>query len=147
MKIFKANEGCILVNRETGGAGSAVYAPDTVDDYLWAQIPIAEYNKWNNKDNREKIVNEIKEQLKAAMIVEQVETMSIDSNGSSPVEDGEKEDNIILQDIDPTKVNIVLSDNVYTFKQMFASINSTLCNNVDVTDNILKDIYDEIKNS
>lgn len=30
---------------------------------------------------------------------------------------------------------------------MFASINSTLCNDVDVTDTILMNIYNELKNN
>lgn len=142
MKIFKAKEGYILVNRETGGAGSTVYSPDTVDDYIWAQIPITEYNKWINKDNQNKIREEIKSQLIAAMTVEQISTLSDNKTSND-----NQEINTVVQDIDPTKINIVLSDNVYTFKQMFASINSTLCNNVDVTDDVIIDIYNQLKNN
>ena len=142
MKIFKAKEGYILVNRETGGAGSTVYSPDTVDDYLWAQIPITEYNKWINKDNQSKIYEEIKSQLISAMTVKEISNLSDDE-----ISDDNQEINTIVQDIDPTKINIVLSDNVYTFKQMFASINSTLCNDIDVTDTIIIDIYNQLKHN
>lgn len=142
MKIFKAKESYILVNRETGGAGSTVYSPDTVDDYLWAQIPITEYNKWINKDNQSKIHEEIKSQLISAMTVKEISNLSDDE-----ISDDNQEINTIVQDIDPTKIDIVLSDNVYTFKQMFASINSTLCNDIDVTDTIVIDIYNQLKNN
>lgn len=140
MKIFKAKEGYILVNRETGGAGSTVYSLDTIDDYLWAQIPITEYNKWINKDNQNKINEEIKSQLISAMTVKEISSLS-----DNEMSDDNQEINTIVQDIDPTKINIVFSDNVYTFKQMFTSINSTLCNNIDVTDTILTNIYNELK--
>lgn len=142
MKIFKAKEDYILVNRETGGAGSTVYSPDTVDDYIWAQIPITEYNKWINKDNQNKIREEIKSQLISAMTVKEISNLSYNETSND-----NQEINTVVQDIDPTKINIVLSDNVYTFKQMFASINSTLCNNVDVTDDVIIDIYNQLKNN
>ena len=72
MKIFECDLDHILVNRETGGAGSKVYTPDTTDDYLWVEVSREEYNKWKNKDNQQRIEESIKEQLKQAATVEKV---------------------------------------------------------------------------
>lgn len=133
MKIFKAKEGYILVNRETGGAGSTVYSPDTVDDYLWLKVSRKEYNKWVDKNNQQIIKNSIKEQLKQAATIE-ITTLSDEDNAQ-----------IQYQDIDINKVDIMLPDNAYTFADLMATVPTTLFNNVDLSKSKIEEIYNVVK--
>lgn len=143
MKILQCDKEHIFVNRETGGAGSSIYMPDTMDEYRWCKVTVEDYNKWIAKDNKQAIHDSIKEQLLAAATVT---TMSEVSEGSSPVEDVTDEVNTAIQDIDPTKIEITLSDTIFTFGDLIATTGSTIYNkNVDLRD--VQVIYDtEIKN-
>lgn len=143
MKILQCDKEHIFVNRETGGAGSSIYMPDTMDEYRWCKVTIEDYNKWIAKDNKQAIHDSIKEQLFAAATIT---TMSEVSEGSSPVEDVTDEVNTAIQDIDPTKIEITLPDTVFTFGDLIATTGSTIYNkDVDLRD--VQVIYDtEIKN-
>lgn len=143
MKILQCDKEHIFVNRETGGAGSSIYMPDTMDEYRWCKVTVEDYNKWIAKDNKQAIHDSIKEQLLAAATVT---TMSEVSEGSSPVENVTDEVNTAIQDIDPTKIEITLSDTIFTFGDLIATTGSTIYNkNVDLRD--VQVIYDtEIKN-
>lgn len=143
MKILQCDKEHIFVNRETGGAGSSIYMPDTMDEYRWCKVTVENYNKWIAKDNKQAIHNSIKEQLLAAATIT---TMSEVSEGSSPVEDVTDEVNTAIQDIDPTKIEIILPDTVFTFGDLIATTGSTIYNkDVDLRD--VQVIYDtEIKN-
>lgn len=127
MKILQCDKEHIFVNRETGGAGSSIYMPDTMDEYRWCKVTVENYNKWIAKDNKQAIHDSIKEQLLAASTID---VQSEDNNTS-------------YQSIDPTKVNIVLPDTVYTFADLMSTVNTTLFNNVDLND--VEFIYQEIK--
>lgn len=127
MKILQCDKEHIFVNRETGGAGSSIYMPDTMDEYRWCKVTVEDYNKWIAKDNKQAIHDSIKEQLLAASTID---IQSEDNNTS-------------YQSIDPTKVNIVLPDTVYTFADLMSTVNTTLFNNVDLND--VESIYQEIK--
>lgn len=143
MKILQCDKEHIFVNRETGGAGSSVYMPDTMDEYRWCKVTVEDYNKWIAKDNKQAIHDSIKEQLLAAATIT---TMSEVSEGSSPVEGVTDEVNAAIQDIDPTKIDITLPDTVFTFGDLIATTGSTIYNkDVDLKD--VQVIYDtEIKN-
>ena len=143
MKILQCDKEHIFVNRETGGAGSSIYMPDTIDEYRWCKVTVEDYNKWIAKDNKQAIHDSIKEQLLAASTVT---TMSEVSEGSSPVEEGNNQDDVAIQDIDPTKIEITLPDTVFTFGDLIATTGSTIYNkDVDLRD--VQVIYDtEIKN-
>lgn len=143
MKILQCDKEHIFVNRETGGAGSSIYMPDTIDEYRWCKVTVEDYNKWIAKDNKQAIHDSIKEQLLAAATVT---TMSEVSEGSSPVEEGNNQDDVAIQDIDPTKIEITLPDTVFTFGDLIATTGSTIYNkDVDLRD--VQVIYDtEIKN-
>lgn len=143
MKILQCDKEHIFVNRETGGAGSSIYMPDTMDEYRWCKVTVEDYNKWIAKDNKQAIHDSIKEQLLAATTIT---TMSEVSEGSSPVEDVTDEVNTAIQDIDPTKIEITLPDTVFTFGDLIATTGSTIYNkDVDLRD--VQVIYDtEIKN-
>lgn len=143
MKILQCDKEHIFVNRETGGAGSSIYMPDTMDEYRWCKVTVEDYNKWIAKDNKQAIHDSIKEQLLAAATVT---TMSEVSEGSSPVEEGNNQDDVAIQDIDPTKIEITLPDTVFTFGDLIATTGSTIYNkDVDLRD--VQVIYDtEIKN-
>lgn len=127
MKILQCDKEHIFVNRETGGAGSSIYMPDTMDEYRWCKVTVEDYNKWIAKDNKQAIRDSIKEQLLAASTID---VQSEDNNTS-------------YQSIDPTKVSIVLPDTVYTFADLMSTVNTTLFNNVDLND--VEFIYQEIK--
>ena len=127
MKILQCDKEHIFVNRETGGAGSSIYMPDTMDEYRWCKVTVEDYNKWIAKDNKQAIHDSIKEQLLTASIID---IQSEDNNTS-------------YQLIDPTKVDIVLPDTVYTFADLMSTVNTTLFNNVDLND--VESIYQEIK--
>ena len=133
MKIFTCNDDQILVNRETGGAGSTVYTPDTTDDYLWLKVSRKEYNKWIDKNNQQIIKNSIKEQLKQAATIE-ITTLSDEDDAQ-----------IQYQDIDINKVDIMLPDNVYTFADLMATVPTTLFNNVDLSKSKIEEIYNVVK--
>lgn len=133
MKIFECDLDHILVNRETGGAGSKVYTPDTTDDYLWVEVSREEYNKWRDKDNQKQIEESIKEQLKQAATVE-IATLS-----------NEGDTQIQYQDIDPNKVDITLPDTVYTFADLMSTVPTTLFNNADLNKDNIERIYNEVK--
>jgi hypothetical protein len=143
MKILQCDKEHIFVNRETGGAGSSIYMPDTMDEYRWCKVTVEDYNKWIAKDNKQAIHDSIKEQLLAAATIT---TMSEVSEGSSPVEGVTDEVNTAIQDIDPTKIEITLPDTVFTFGDLIATTGSTIYNkDVDLKD--VQVIYDtEIKN-
>lgn len=143
MKILQCDKEHIFVNRETGGAGSSIYMPDTMDEYRWCKVTVKDYNKWIAKDNKQAIHDSIKEQLLAAATVTTISEMS---EGSSPVEDVTDEVNTAIQDIDPTKIEIILPDTVFTFGDLIATTGSTIYNkDVDLRD--VQVIYDtEIKN-
>ena len=143
MKILQCDKEHIFVNRETGGAGSSIYMPDTMDEYRWCKVTVEDYNKWIAKDNKQAIHDSIKEQLLAAVTVT---TMSEVSEGSSPVEKGDNQTDVAIQDIDPTKIEITLPDTVFTFGDLIATTGSTIYNkDVDLID--VQVIYDtEIKN-
>ena len=143
MKILQCDKEHIFVNRETGGAGSSIYMPDTMDEYRWCKVTVEDYNKWIAKDNKQAIHDSIKEQLLAASTVT---TMLEVSEGSSPVEEGNNQDDVAIQDIDPTKIEITLPDTVFTFGDLIATTGSTIYNkDVDLRD--VQVIYDtEIKN-
>ena len=66
--------------------------------------------------------------------------------GSSPVEEGNNQDDVAIQDIDPTKIEITLPDTIFTFGDLIATTGSTIYNkDVDLRD--VQVIYDtEIKN-
>lgn len=142
MKILQCDKEHIFVNRETGGAGSSIYMPDTMDEYRWCKVTVEDYNKWIVKDNKQAIHDSIKEQLLAAATIT---TMSEVSEGSSPVESVTDEVNTAIQDIDPTKIEITLPDTVFTFGDLIATTGSTIYNkDVDLKD--VQVIYDtEIK--
>lgn len=127
MKILQCDKEHIFVNRETGGAGSSIYMPDTMDEYRWCKVTVEDYNKWIAKDNKQAIHDNIKEQLLTASTID---IQSEDNNTS-------------YQLIDPTKVDIVLPDTVYTFADLMSTVNTTLFNNVDLND--VESIYQEIK--
>ena len=127
MKILQCDKEHIFVNRETGGAGSSIYMPDTMDEYRWCKVSVEDYNKWIAKDNKQAIHDSIKEQLLTASTID---IQSEDNNTS-------------YQLIDPTKVDIVLPNTVYTFADLMSTVNTTLFNNVDLND--VESIYQEIK--
>lgn len=143
MKILQCDKEHIFVNRETGGAGSSIYMPDTMDEYRWCKVTVEDYNKWIAKDNKQAIHDSIKEQLLAAATVT---TISEVSEGSSPVGEGDNQDDIAIQDIDPTKIEITLPDTIFTFGDLIATTGSTIYNkDIDLRD--VQIIYDtEIKN-
>ena len=143
MKILQCDKEHIFVNRETGGAGSSIYMPDTMDEYRWCKVTVEDYNKWKAKDNKQAIHDSIKEQLLAAVTVT---TMSEVSEGSSPVGEGDNQNDAAIQDIDPTKIEITLPDTIFTFGDLIATTGSTIYNkDVDLRD--IQVIYDtEIKN-
>lgn len=143
MKILQCDKEHIFVNRETGGAGSSIYMPDTMDEYRWCKVTVEDYNKWIAKDNKQAIHDSIKEQLLAAATVT---TMSEVTDGSSPVGEGDNQNNIAIQDIDPIKIEITLPDTVFTFGDLIATTGSTIYNkDIDLRD--VQVIYDtEIKN-
>lgn len=145
MKVLQCDKDHIFVNRETGGAGSSIYMPDTMDEYRWCKVTVEDYNKWANKDNKQAIHDAIKEQLLVAATIDEVSTMSVDSEGSSPVEEGTSQSNSAIQDIDPTKINITLPDTVFTFGDLIATTGSTIYNK-DIDLREVQVIYDtEIK--
>lgn len=143
MKILQCDKEHIFVNRETGGAGSSIYMPDTMDEYRWCKVTVEDYNKWIAKDNRQAIHDSIKEQLLAAATVT---TMSEVSEGSSPVGEGDNQNDVAIQDIDPTKIEITLPDTIFTFGDLIATTGSTIYNK-DIDLKGVQVIYDtEIKN-
>lgn len=143
MKILQCDKEHIFVNRETGGAGSSIYMPDTMDEYRWCKVTVEDYNKWIAKDNKQAIHDSIKEQLLAAATATTISEMS---DGSSPVGEGDNQDDVAIQDIDPTKIEITLPDTIFTFGDLIATTDSTIYNKeVDLKD--VQVIYDtEIKN-
>ena len=143
MKILQCDKEHIFVNRETGGAGSSIYMPDTMDEYRWCKVTVKDYNKWIAKDNKQAIHDSIKEQLLAAATVTTISEMS---EGSSPVGEEDNQNDVAIQDIDPTKIDITLPDTIFTFGDLIATTGSTIYNkDIDLRD--IQVIYDtEIKN-
>lgn len=112
MKIFKCNQDQILINRETGGAGNKVYAPDSCDDYIWVAINRKDYDKWKDKNNQNLINRQIINAIAQAPTI-------IDSDGSE-------------LPINIESLNIKFDDTVYTFKQLMNDSGVTLFNDADL---------------
>lgn len=112
MKKLNYIKGYIYVNRETGGAGHEIVAPDSADLYVWVKCTQDNYNKWINENNQNLINQQIINTISQTPTITDVDDSTIPIN--------------------ITKLNVNFDDTVYTFKQLMNDSGVTLFNDVDL---------------